>query len=137
MKLIFKIKTFLLQAYVTPGNENQLKILCRKLERHRGKNIILLGDSSSRSNTWDKIIQQQNRMGQLLEDIINRPKLHITTKLPYTFKRSNNTGKSTLDLTLVRSLKNVQAKVKEFELIKSGHLAIEVLIEDTQNNLKH
>ena len=40
-------------------------------------------------------------------------------------------------MTLLRCLKNEQVKAKELELIKSGHLAIEVLIEDTQNNLKH
>ena len=41
-------------------------------------------------------------------------------------------------MTFVRGSKNVQViKAKEFEFIKSGHLAIEVLIEDTQNNLKH
>ena len=75
--------------------------------------IILLGDFNSRSNTWGKNIQQQNGMGQLLEDIINTHKLYITI-----------------------GLKNVQVKAKEFKLFKSGHLAIEVLIEDTQNNLK-
>ena len=40
-------------------------------------------------------------------------------------------------MTLLRCLKNEQVKAKELEHIKSGHLAIEVLIEDTQNNLKH
>ena len=68
---------------------------------------------------------------------INRNELYITTELPYAFQRSNKTGKSTIDLTLLRCLKNEQVKAKELELIKSGHLAIEVLIEDTQNNLKH
>ena len=34
-------------------------------------------------------------------------------------------------------MKNVHVKAKEFELFKSGHLAIRVLIEDTQNNKKH
>ena len=57
--------------YIAPGNENQLKILGKRLERHRGKNI-LLGDLNCRSNTWDKNIQQQNRMGWLLEDIIHK-----------------------------------------------------------------
>ena len=76
-------------------------------------------------------------MGQLLEDIINRHEFYITTELPFTFKRSNNTGKKIIDLTSVRSLKNVQVKAKEFEPIKSGHLAIKVLIEDTKKNLKH
>ena len=83
-----------------------------------------------------KNIQQQNRMGQLLEDLISIHK-HITTELPYTFKRSNNTGKSTIDLSFVKGLKNVQVKAKKFDLIKSGHLAIEVLIKDTQNNIEH
>ena len=57
--------------YIVPGNENQLKILGKRLGRHRGKNI-LLGYLNCRSNTWDKNIQQQNRMGWLLEDIINK-----------------------------------------------------------------
>ena len=43
--------------YITPGNKNQLKILDKQLERHRGKNIILLGDFNSRSNTSSKNIQ--------------------------------------------------------------------------------
>ena len=68
---------------------------------------------------------------------INRNELYITTELPYAFQRSNKTGKSTIDLTLLRFLKNEQVKAKELEHSKSGHLAIEVLIEDTQNNLKH
>ena len=33
-------------------------------------------------------------------------------------------------------MKNVQVKAKEFEPIKREHLAIEVLIEDTETNLK-
>ena len=54
---------FLLETYVTPRNGNRLKILDKGLERHRGKNLISLGDFNSRSNTQDKNIQQQNRMG--------------------------------------------------------------------------
>ena len=69
--------------------------------------------------------------------MINRYELYITTELLYTSKRSNNSGKIRIDLTLVYGLKNVHVKVKEFELLKSGHLAIRVLIEDTQNNKKH
>ena len=73
-------------------------------------------------------------MGQLLEDIINRHNFtspqnyHTLSKDPTTLEKV---------LTFVRGLKNVQVKAKEFKLIKSGHLAIEVLIEDTQNNIKH
>ena len=38
---------------------------------------------------------------------------------------------------MVRCLNNEHVKAKELELIKSRHLAIDVLIEDTKNNLKH
>ena len=76
-----------------------------------------------------KNIQLQNRMGRLLEDIINRHKLYITTELPYTF---NPITLCMIDLTSVRGLKHVQVMCTEFEFIKSGHLAIEVLIEDPQ-----
>ena len=76
-------------------------------------------------------------MGQLLEDIINRQKFYITTELPLTFKDPNNIGKRIIRLTFVRGLKNVQVKAKEFELIKIGHQAIEVLIDVTKNNIKH
>ena len=72
-----------------------------------------------------------------MEDTINRNKFYITTELPHNFKRSDKTGKSIIYLIFVRGLKNVQVKAKEFELIKSWHQAIEVLIEVTQNNIKH
>ena len=121
--------------YITSGNENQLQILDKELEKHQGKNIIiLLGDFNSRSNTWDKNIQQSSKMGQLLEDIINRHGFYIATELPYTFKRLDNTGKSTVDLTFVRGLQNIKIQAKEFDFIKTGHQAIKILIEDTQNN---
>ena len=84
--------------------------------KFQAKNIILLGDFNSRSNTQGKNIQQQDTMVQLLDDIINRHKLYIITKyhhrITITFKRSNNTGKSTINLTFVRGLKNVQVKAK-------------------------
>ena len=82
--------------------------------------MILLGDFDSTSNTLDKNIQQKNRMGQLMEDIINRQKFYITTELQLTFKDSNNTGKRIIHLNFVRGLKNVQVKAKEFQLIKQN-----------------
>ena len=47
----------------------------------------------------------------------------------YTFKRCDNSGKSTIDLTLTRGLKNVKVKTKEIETIKTEHQAIEINIE--------
>ena len=91
--------------------------------------ILLVGDFNSCSNTWDKNIRQSNKMGRTLEDIINRHGLNIATDAPYTFKRHDNSGKSTIDLTLSRGLKNVKVKTKEIETIKTEHQTIETNIE--------
>lgn len=66
-------------------------------------------------------------MEQLLENIIKRHRLYITTELLQTFKRSDNTGKRTIDLTFIRGLKNVKVNAKDFNLIKTGHLATKFL----------
>ena len=68
-------------------------------------------------------------MGKTLENIINRHSLNIATDAPlYTFKRCDNSGKSTIDLTLTRGLKNVKVKTKEIET-KTDHQAVEINIE--------
>ena len=101
--------------YIAPGNENQLLCLDNELKQHKDKSMLVVGDFNSRSNTWDKNIRQSNKMGKTLEDIINRHSLNIATDAPYiyTFKRCDNSGKSTIDLTLNRGLKNVKVKTKE------------------------
>ena len=106
--------------YIAPGNENQLHHLDNELEQHKDKSILLVGDFNSRSNTWDKYFRQSNKMGKTLEDIINRHGLNIATDAPYTFKRRDNSGKSTIDLTLTRGLKNVKVETKEIETIKTA-----------------
>ena len=73
-------------------------------------------------------------MGKLLVEIINRHNLFIATDVPYTFKRQDNTGKSTIDLSFIRGISNVSIKTKEFELIKTGHLAVEIHIQDSKKN---
>ena len=57
-------------------------------------------------------------MGKTLEDI-NIHSLSIATDAPYTFKRCDNSGKSTIDLTLTRGLKNVKVKTTT-ETIKTA-----------------
>ena len=106
--------------YIAPGNENQLHSLDNDLEHHKDKSILIVGYFNSCSNTWDKNIQQNNKMGKTLEDIINRHGLNIATDAPYTFKRRDNSGKSTIDLTLTRGLKNVKVETKEIETIKTA-----------------
>ena len=41
----------------------------------------------------------------------------------------SNSGKSTIDLTLTRGLKNIKVVTKDFTLIKARCKAIEILIE--------
>ena len=66
-------------------------------------------------------------MGKTLEDI-NIHSLSIATDAPYTFKRCDNSGKSTIDLTLTRGLKNVKVKTTT-ETVKTEHQAIEINTE--------
>ena len=115
--------------YIAPGNENQLHRLDNELKQHKDKSILLVGDFNSRSNTWDEYFRQSNKMAKTLEDIINRHGLNIATDAPYTFKRRDNSGKSTIDLTLTRGLKNVKVKTKEIQTVKTEHQAIEINIE--------
>ena len=112
---------------IAPGNENQLHCLGNELKQHKDKSILLVGDFNSCSNTWDKNIQQCNKICKTLEDI-NRHSLNIATDAPYTFKRRDNSGKITIDLTLTRGLKNVKVKTKEIET-KTDHQAVEINIE--------
>ena len=67
-------------------------------------------------------------MGKTLEDIINVHSLSIATDAPYTFKRHDNSGKSTTDLTLTRGLKNVKVKTA-IKTIKTEHQTIEINTE--------
>ena len=115
--------------YIAPGNENQLHRLDNELEQHKDKSILLVGDFNSRSNNWDKNIRQSNKMDKTFEDIINRHGLNIATDAPYTFKRLDNSGRNTIDLTLTRGLKNIKVKAKEIETIKTDYQAIEINIE--------
>ena len=63
-------------------------------------------------------------MGLILEDI-NRHSLYITENTDFTYQQStmvSNSGKSTIDLTLTRGLKNVKVVngYGEFNLIGYG-----------------
>ena len=123
------------KIYIAPGNENQLRSLDNEIEQHKDKSILLIGDFNSRSNTWDKNIRQSSKLGKTLEDIIKRHGLSIATGAPYTFKQRDDSGKSTIDLTLNRGLKNVKVKTKEIETIKTEHQTIEINIEGNDETI--
>ena len=74
-------------------------------------------------------------MGKTLEDSINRHGLNIATDASYIFKRRDNSGKSTKDLTLTRGLKNVKTKTKEIWTIKTEHQAIEININSKNQTI--
>ena len=113
--------------YIAPGNENHLHHLNNKLEQHKDKSILLV-DFKSRSNTCDKNIWHSNKKRQNSWRH-HRHSLSIATDAPYIFKWSDNSGKSTIDLTLTRGLKNIKVKTKKIETIKTEHQAIEINIE--------
>ena len=71
-------------------------------------------------------------MGLILEDIINQHGLYIKTNTGFTYQQYtmvSNSGKSSVDLTLTRGLKNIKLVTKDFTLIKTRHKAIEILID--------
>ena len=86
-------------------------------KKNKDKSILLVGDFNSCSNTWNKNIKQSSKT---LEYLINRHGPNNATDAPYTFKQSDNSGKSTVDLTLTRGLKNLKVKTKKIETIKTA-----------------
>ena len=97
-------------------------LLCcldNELEQQKDKSILLVGDFNSHKNTWDKNIRQSNKMGKTVEGILNRHGLNIATDAPYAFKQCDNSGKSTIDLSLTRGLKNIKVKTKEIKTASS------------------
>ena len=132
MKCKYKGKTLVGNIYIPPGNENHLHILVMELEKHKGENILLIGDFNSRNKIWDRNTNHNSRMGLILEDIINQHGLYITTNTDFTYQQStmvSNSGKSTIDLTLTCGLKNIKVVTKDFTLIKTRHKTTEILIE--------
>ena len=72
-------------------------------------------------------------MGNLLENIINEHNLFRLTDVDQTYHHSDlneNTGKSTIDLTLVRGLSNLHIRTRAFDLIKTQHMAIEISVNE-------
>ena len=108
-----------------------------ELEKHKGKAILLTGDFNCTNTLWDKHIKRNTKMGKLLEDIINRHNLFIATDADSTYQQSvsiNNSGKSTIDLTLTRGLANVRITTKDFDLINTRHKAVEIYIPKASQN---
>ena len=107
------------------------------LEKHNGENIVLIGDFNSRNKIWDRNANNNSRMGLILEDIINLHGLCIATNTDFTYQQRTmvrNSGKSTIDFTLTRALKNIKLVMKVFTLLKTRHIAIEILIEQEPNS---
>ena len=126
MRLKFKAKVLIGNAYFPPNMESQLPLLKKELEKHRGKTLILLGDFNSRNKIRDKNLTRNTKMGNIL-DIINEHNLFLLTDVDHTYHHSDlnkNAGKSTIDLSLVRGLSNLHIRTRAFDLIKTRHMAI-------------
>ena len=120
-------------VYIPPNMESHLHLLKKELEKHRGKNLILLGDFNSRNKIWDKNLTRNTKMGNILEHMITQHNLFLSTDVDHTYHHSDlneNAGKSTIDLTLVRGLSNLHIRTRAFDLIKTRHMAIEISVNE-------
>ena len=63
-------KTLVGNIYIPPGNENHLHIQDMELEKHKGENILLIGDFNSRNKIWDRNANNNSRMGLILEILL-------------------------------------------------------------------
>ena len=98
---------------------------------HKSENILVIGTLNSKKKIQDRSASNNSRMGLILEEIINRHGFYIITTTDITYQQSvmaSKSGKSTIDLTLTRGLKNIKV-VKKCYLNKTSHKAIKVLIE--------
>ena len=130
-------ETLVGNIYIPQGNENLLPKLDMELEKHKGKSILLVGDFNCRNALWDKHIKRNTKISKLLEDIINRHNLFVATDADFIYQQSasiNKSGKSTIDLTLTRSLANVKITTKDFDLINTKHKGVEIYIPDASQN---
>ena len=115
-------KTLAGNIHISPGNENHLHILEMKLEKCKYENILLIADFNSRKKIWDRNANDNSRWGLILEDLINHHGFYITTNTDFTYQQSimvSNSSKSTTDLNLTRSLKNIKSHNKIIYLNKN------------------
>ena len=107
------------------------------MESLKNETIILLGDFNARNTVWDKHAKQNTKLGAILDSIIQRHSLYIATDVDHTHHHSTNfeqSGKSTIDLTLARGVQNINIKAFDLKTIKTRHIAIEIQIEDTNSS---
>ena len=102
------------------------------MEKHKGENILLIGDFNSRNKKWDTNANNISKVCLICEDIINRHGLYIATNTDFTYQQLtmvSSSGKNTINVTLTRGLKNIKVVRKDFTLTKTKQKAIEILIE--------
>ena len=93
---------------IPPNNEEQLHTLDTTLENLKNETIVLFGDFNARNTIWDKNCAKNSKLREILEDIIHRHNLYITTDVDHTYYHSptcEHSGKNTVDLTLIRGIK--------------------------------
>ena len=95
--------------YVLLNNEEQLHILGKVLESLKNETILLLDDFNARNTVWDKHAKHNTKLGEILEDIIQRHSPYIVTGIDHTYHHSTNcehSCKSTIGVTLARGKQN-------------------------------
>lgn len=110
-------------AYIEPLNLVQLNELDKTLCKITNTNVILLGDFNCRSSTWDIRCKRTNRRGKLLEEILLNHRLR-TINNPSTPTCFMPAGSSSVDITTIRGLTNVDWRTIDPSPIKTMHKGI-------------
>ena len=97
--------------------------------------IIIFGDFNAQNTLLDKHINQNNKIGLALEELIQKHGLYVATDLDHIYQHSPNCHSSVksiicLTLSLSRGINNLTVKTREINNIKTRHKAIGIDIEN-------
>ena len=95
-----------------------------ELEKHKGENILLIGNFNSRNNIWDRNANNNSRMGLILEDIINRHGLYITTNTDFTYQQSTMVSNSATESEYADDFKFWRTGTDFYHLLLQTEIAI-------------
>ena len=114
-------------AYANKSRSTYVGYVCQlsnPVDDQRDKTIIILGSFNAQNTLWGKHINQYNKMGIILEELIQRHSLYVATDLDDAYQHSPNChsfGKSTIDLILYRVINNLSVKTRKIWNRTQGH----------------
>jgi hypothetical protein len=103
IELKYNTRVFAASMYfdITKAIERDLDKIEEVLEFTKGKGLIIVVDSNTRSKAWHD--SQTNKRGRILEEYITSKNLHIMTEENEQTTFQNKRGSSNIDLTIVNN----------------------------------